>query len=77
MALVIITLTDNDNDGDIDVGLQSEPSMGKGVQIPASAMTPAQLLATRMLNVAARAISQEREAKAKGQGNLLVVPPHH
>lgn len=75
MALVIITLTDND--GDIDVALQSEPSMGKGVQIPASAMTPAQLLATRMLNVAARAISQEREAKAKGQGNLLIVPPHH
>ncbi|MFZ5566015.1 MAG: hypothetical protein ACOY95_03330 [Pseudomonadota bacterium] len=75
MALIIITLTDND--GDIDVGLQSEPSMGKGVQIPASAMTPAQLLATRMLNVAARAISQEREAKAKGQGNLLIVPPHH
>jgi hypothetical protein len=75
MALVIITLTDND--GDIDVGLQSEPSMGKGVQIPASAMTPAQLLATRMLNVAARAISQEREAKAKGQGNLLIIPPHH
>lgn len=75
MALVIITLTDND--GDIDVALQSEPSMGKGVQIPASAMTPAQLLATRMLNVAARAISQEREAKAKGQGNLLIIPPHH
>lgn len=75
MALIIITLTDND--GDIDVGMQSEPSMGKGVQIPASAMTPAQLLATRMLNVAARAISQEREAKAKGQGNLLIVPPHH
>lgn len=75
MALIVITLTDND--GDIDVGLQSEPSMGKGVQIPASAMTPAQLLATRMLNVAARAITQEREAKAKGQGNLLIVPPHH
>lgn len=75
MALIIITLTDND--GDIDVGMQSEPSMGKGVQIPASAMTPAQLLATRMLNVAARAITQEREAKAKGQGNLLIVPPHH
>lgn len=75
MALIIITLTDND--GDIDVGLQSEPSMGKGVQIPASAMTPAQLLATRMLNVAARAITQEREAKANGQGNLLIIPPHH
>lgn len=75
MALIIITLTDND--GDIDVGMQSEPSMGKGVQIPASAMTPAQLLATRMLNVAARAITQEREAKAKGQGSLLIVPPHH
>lgn len=75
MALIIITLTDND--GDIDVGMQSEPSMGKGVQIPASAMTPAQLLATRMLNVAARAITQEREAKAKGQGNLLIIPPHH
>lgn len=75
MALIVITLTDND--GDIDVGLQSEPSMGKGVQIPASAMTPAQLLATRMLNVAARAITQEREAKAKGHGNLLIVTPHH
>lgn len=74
MALIVITLTDND--GDIDVGLQSEPSMGNGVQIPASAMTPAQLLATRMLNVAARAITQEREAKAAGQGNLLILPKH-
>lgn len=75
MALIIITLTDNEDD--IDVGMQSEPSMGKGVQIPASAMTPAQLLATRMLNVAARAITQEREAKAKGQGNLLILPNNH
>lgn len=60
MALIVITLADNQESG-IDIGIQAEPTLGQEMIIPASAMTPAQRMAIKMLNVAQREVEKKEQ----------------